>query len=753
MERRQITITGVVQGVGFRPFLQRLATSHGLSGWTQNGPDGVWVEIQGPPEAIAAFLHELPAAAPPQAAIAGIIVTPQPVEPPGVDGFVILPSRTSGPIQPVIPADLALCDDCAAEITDPGGRRFRYPFTNCTQCGPRYTIIASLPYDRPRTSMADFPLCPACEQEYGDTGDRRYHAQPIACPACGPHLWITGPDGRPTAEGEAALTAAVAALQAGEILALKGLGGFQLLVDARDDAAVTRLRARKRRPAKPFAVMVPSLAALAPLADIDAAAAAWLTAVSAPIVLLPRHPGGVADSVAPDNPYLGVMLPYAPLHRLLLDAFGAPVVCTSGNLSEEPLCTDNADALVRLGPIADRFLLHDRPIVRPVDDSVLRPDEASPVLLRRARGFAPLPIPLGRHLVSTVALGGHLKNTVGLSLGNQAILSQHLGDLGTLAAATLQRRTVEDLVALYAAKPERLACDQHPDYASTRLAETLAEVWELPLHRLQHHHAHVAAVMAEHGLDGPVLGLAWDGSGHGPDGTVWGGEALLCEGTAYRRVSHLRPFPLAGGEAAMRDPRRAALGLLFAAGGTTACQAAADWFPPQTRQTLTAAMASGGPFPVTSSMGRLFDAVAALLGFGACRSFEGEAAMALEFACRDGQAAPYPLPISPTEPAVADWGPLLTALQADMARGEPRDYLASRFHETLAAYALAVARLVGCGDVVLAGGCFQNRRLTTRIGAMLAEAGFRVYRAQRVPPNDGGLALGQLWLAGQAGEA
>ncbi len=745
MPRRRIQVRGVVQGVGFRPAVYRLAHAQGLSGCVWNHAEGVTIEVQGSAVAVSAFEQALQSGIPPPARVQAL-ATQDMDEIPGETGFRILASGAGTEMRPVVPPDLAVCEACAAEMDTLGERRHRYPFTNCTRCGPRYTIIESLPYDRPQTAMKAFPLCPDCAREYRDPTDRRFHAQPVACPACGPRLTLRHADGSARAEGEAALQAASVALRAGAVLALKGLGGYQLLVDATSDEAVRRLRSRKRREDKPLAVMFPDLAHLLQACEASAEETVWLTSPEAPILLLRRsEAGAVVEAVAPGNPLLGAFLPYTPLHRLLLTDVDRPLVCTSGNLSDEPMAFEDEEALGRLGGLADLFLTHDRPILRPVDDSVLRVDGDGPTLLRRARGFAPLAVPLALKGPCVLALGAHQKNTIALLKGGELIMSQHLGDLTSPDGADLLARTVEDLLAFFGARPERLACDLHPDYASTSLAERLAAEWEIPLVRVQHHHAHGAACAAERGLKGPVLALAWDGTGLGIDGTLWGGEALRIEGSTFERVGHLRPFPLPGGEAAVREPRRSACGLLWATRGEAAPPpdlAAAfdgpDW------ALLQAMLAKGLHSPVTSSIGRLFDAVAALVGLQARRGFEGQAAMALEFAAGERAASPYPWEI---KEGIADPTLLVEAVLSDLAAGREAAFVAARFHAALADLALAWARLGGLADVVLSGGCFQNALLTARVRARLSGAGFRVHRHHLFPPNDGSISLGQAAVA------
>lgn len=740
MPRARVLVAGVVQGVGFRPFVYRLAQDHGLGGWVLNRPDGVVAEVEGPGAALGAFLVALRAEAPAPARIRSVTVREVPEE--GEGTFVIRPSDGGTDTRPSVPADLALCPACARELDDPADRRHGYAFTNCTYCGPRFTIIEGLPYDRPRTSMKDFPLCPACRAEYEDPRDRRFHAQPVACPVCGPRLGLCGPKGEPR-DGDP-LEEAVRALLGGQILALKGLGGFQLLADATSARAVARLRERKQREEKPFAVMFPHWAALEEACQVSPGERALLASPEAPILLLVRRAAGSIDPrVAPGNPRLGAFLPYTPLHRLLLGGVGRPLVCTSGNLSDEPMCHREAEALERLGGIADLFLVHDRPILRPVDDSVARLDAHGPTLLRRARGYAPLAHPVAHGGPPVLALGAHQKSTICLLDRGQAVVSQHLGDLHTADGAELLARTVEDFLRFFALEPGILACDLHPDYASTRLGERLAREWGRPLARVQHHHAHVAALAAELGLEGPQFGLAWDGTGLGSDGTLWGGEGILAAGAAFARIAHLKPFPLPGGDRAARDPGRSALGLLWAVTGSL--EGGEAWGD---LGVIRSMLERGLNSPLTSSVGRLFDAVAALTGIRGARGFEGQAASALEYAaqgCEDEGTYPWALDTGPV--LVADPAPLVEALLRDRTRGVAPERCARRFHRALADLALAMARAGNREQVLLTGGCFQNALLTRLVREALAREGFQPLSPEAFPPNDGAISLGQAAVA------
>jgi hydrogenase maturation protein HypF len=669
-------------------------------------------------------------------------------------GFQIRASSESSRVSPTLPADLATCQDCIDEFRSRAERRYDYPFTNCTRCGPRYSIVQALPYDRPRTSMHEFPLCADCEREYRDPLDRRFDAQPIACPRCGPHLELLV-GGRSHAVGAAALEGAARELRAGRILALEGLGGFQLLVDAGCDEFVQRLRQRKHRDDKPLAVMFSSLAELRRFAEVDELEAEALSSSAAPILLVRRREGSaLANAIAPGNPMLGALLPTTPLHHLLLGAVGRPVVCTSGNMSEEPMCTEPSDALEKLDNVADAFIVHNRRIVRPIDDSVARVVRGRLRLLRRARGYAPLPVARIQSSRTLLGVGAHLKSSIALAVGGQVVMSQHLGDLDGPENIALFERTIDDLTRFFDAKVDAIACDLHPDYASTRIAEKLSESWGKPLVRVQHHHAHVAACIAEHGLRSAVLGLAWDGTGYGADGTIWGGEALICHGATFDRFASLRSFPLPGGDRAAREPRRAALGLLHELGGPElALREAGRWFSETELATLLRAIPAGVNAPRTSSMGRLFDAVAALLGLFSVCTFEGQAAMALEHcamqAC-DQEA--YPFPLIQGAPRLADWGPLIHAIIDDRQCGVAASVIARRFHNSLVELALAIVEGAAIGQVVLTGGCFQNALLSSELSDRLERRHYEVHEPLQVPANDGGIALGQVLIVAASEE-
>jgi hydrogenase maturation protein HypF len=746
-ERIEVAIEGSVQGVGFRPFIYRLAADFGLSGWVTNTPDGVLLEAEGESASLLAFLVRIQDDKPAHAAIRTLRTRPLPPHEKPSEGFQILPSASRGaPTAEILP-DVATCPACLHEIMDPSDRRFGYPFTNCTHCGPRFTIIEALPYDRRNTTMRAFTLCPRCRAEYDDPLDRRFHAQPTACPDCGPHLAFWSRNGEPTARREEALRAAADLVRSGGIVAVKGIGGFHLLADARDARVIRGLRTRKGRQAKPFAVMFPDIASVRSSCALSPAEEALVVSAAAPIVLLARTGAStVCAETAPGNPTIGALLPYSPLHHLLLRDLGFPVVATSGNLSEDPICIDERDALHRLAGIADAFLVHDRPIRRPCDDSVARVVSDGVILLRRARGFAPRPVRLGSApLRPILAVGAHQKSAVALLVGANAVISQHLGDLATRQSLEAFEQAVGSLRELYPGTVPEIACDLHPGYFSTQFARDQGG----RVRPVQHHYAHVASCMAEHGLEGEILGVAWDGTGFGTDGTSWGGEFLVTGGGGFRRAATFRTFPLPGGDSASREPRRAAIGLLFEMLGDAAFTrteiASVAAFTDAERGLLRQAVARPSLAPRTSSVGRLFDAVASILGIAQRTSFEGEAAMALEHAAA-GDGTPYPFTIAPPDAdgcMVVDWEPMIREILADP--GVPASAVSGRFHATLTAIIAGIAERTHQERVALSGGCFQNALLLGRTVHALRRLGARPYWQAQVPPNDGGIALGQLY--------
>ena len=713
VERRRIRVRGVVQGVGFRPFVHRVATREGLGGRVWNDGDGVVVEVEGPRAALAAFARALEGEAPPLARISSVVSEPVPTA--GDRAFAVVASHGGGR-SALVPPDVATCDDCLRELFDPADRRYRYPFVNCTNCGPRLTIVVRVPYDRPNTTMARFPLCADCRREYEDPADRRFHAEPIACPVCGPRLSLPLED-------------AVAALRDGAIVAVKGLGGYHLACDATSEPAVARLRERKGREEKPLAVMAADPFALADPTDEELV---LLRSPARPIVLVRRRDDApVALSVAPGTPWLGLMLPYTPLHHLLAADTGLPLVMTSGNRTDEPIAFDDDEARRRLGDVADLFLAHDRPIHRRCEDSVVR----AGFPMRRSRGHAPsslaLPVALERPLV---AAGAELKSTFCVARGGEAFVSSHLGDLTGEAAHAAFRHDLVLWLDMLGVEPAAIACDLHPDYLSTRWA------WEqgLPVVEVQHHHAHAAACLAEHGQTGPALAVVLDGTGYGPDGTIWGGEVLRCDLVGFERVGHLEPLPLPGGEAAVREPWRVAAAGLERAGRPVPWE---RW--ELVRQSLAVNA------PLSSGAGRLFDACSALLGVRERISYEGQAAIELEHLAGAVPAAAYPCSV---EDGVIHGGELLAAAYDDLAAGRPRAEIAAAFHEGVAAVfatACAEAGETGtvCKTVALSGGCMQNLRLLASLRARLERMGFRVLTHGAVPPNDAGVSYGQAAVA------
>ena len=754
--RCRILIEGVVQGVGFRPFVYRLAQTHRLSGSVRNGQLGVLIDAEGDRDAITRFIDELGARAPATARIRRITVTWVPPAPPDGEPFRIDTSSGVGESTLFPAPDLATCGLCVAEMSDPENRRYAYPFLNCTECGPRYTIIRALPYDRERTSMASFSMCPACRAEYESVRDRRFHAEPTACPACGPHLTLLDAEGSVLAVVDP-LQESVAALLGGRIVAVKGLGGYHLACDATAPDAVDQLRQRKAREAKPLAVMVASVAAARQLCKVSAAEAALLESAARPIVLLDRRPvpggGEIAGAVAPRLRHLGLMLPYTPLQHLLLEGIGRPLVMTSGNRSDEPIAFEDADARVRLRGIADLFLVHDRPIEVRCDDSVARVVSRGPLVLRRSRGYVPLAIPLPCEASEPIlACGGELKSVFALVRGRDAFLSQHLGDLGDDRAYRAFTDAIAHLQRVLELLPRVVAHDLHPDYRATVYARSLDGVRRVPV---QHHHAHIASCLADNGVDARVIGVAWDGTGFGTDGHVWGGEFLLADLEEFERVGSFQEVAMPGGEAAVREPWRMAAAFLQAAYGEAMTRLdlalvrrldAAAW------RRLSRAAERGLNAPPTSSAGRLFDAVASLLGLRDRVDFEAQAAMELEALAEPEADRLFDVGLQDREGRVVVGTPdIVRGVVEDLLNGAPPERIASRFHATMANVIVEVCRLLGhrsgIDRVALSGGVFQNIRLLHLAIEGLGRAGFEVYTHHQVPPNDGGLALGQAAIA------
>lgn len=748
----RVRVRGLVQGVGFRPFVHRLALRHQLAGWVRNASGAVEVALEGEPTAIEDFLAELWLEAPPLAQIDEVGV--ECVAPEGLAGFVIEVSAQEPGRRLPVPPDVAICPACERELNDPGNRRYRYPFITCTDCGPRYTVIERLPYDRERTTMRAFTQCPACAREYHTPGDRRHHSETNSCPDCGPSVWLeAGAVGQVSATGEAAIRQTAALLRCGEIVALRGFGGYHLACDATSATAVSELRRRKRREAKPFAVMVQSLADARALVLISDAEAALLERRERPVVLLEaRRFNGIAPEVAPGLKSLGVMLPSTPLHLLLLQATGCPLVMTSGNLSDEPIATGNSEARRRLGVIADAFLMHDREILSRTDDSVLRMAGGDPVYLRRSRGYAPLPMRLPIETpVPLLAVGPHLKNTFTLAQGGAAWVSPHIGDLENVEGLEHFRHALAVYRRLFRVDPVAVVHDLHPGYLSTRIAEEMALPTTIAV---QHHHAHIAAVMAEHGVTTPVIGVAYDGTGYGTDSTVWGAEILRADLTEFTRLAHLRSAPLPGGELAARQPWRCALGYAsLDPSAATLFEPTLRGIPPTELALARRQLEARLNTPMASSMGRLFDAAAAVLGIRQVSAYEGQAAMELEALAGNRVGSEFHCPIEPdgAVPWQIDPLPLLAWLARRRAqRGSVAD-LAADFHESVARLTeqmvMRAVEQAGLTTVALGGGVFQNARLLTSLRSRLEHHGLRVLTPRQLSPNDGAVSYGQAAVA------
>ncbi|MGO9481690.1 MAG: carbamoyltransferase HypF [Candidatus Kryptoniota bacterium] len=763
--RLHIDLHGAVQGVGFRPFVYRLALEMALNGWVFNSSRGISIEVEGEKHLLDEFVTRLVKEKPPRAYVQGMETSF--LDSVGYKVFEIRESSSDGEKNTLVLPDIAACPECVAEIFDKNNRRYLYPFTNCTSCGPRFSIIESLPYDRPNTTMKNFEMCENCRREYENPLDRRFHAQPNACPGCGPHLELWNSNGVILSSSHDALLQTSEAIRAGKIVAIKGLGGFQFLVDARNEEAVKLLRTRKHREEKPFALMYPSLSHLKNDCRISEVEERILLSPEAPIVLLKREKPettDIAPSVAPLNPCLGAMLPYTPLHHILMRDLCFPMVATSGNNSDEPICTDEYEALDKLGEIADVFLVHDRPIERHVDDSVVRVMAGRVQVVRRARGYAPFPIELSSELrtensETILAVGGHLKNTIAVNSGSNIFVSQHVGDLSTQEAFRAFEKVTRDFQTLYEVSPKIIAHDAHPDYQSTQFAQKL----EGEKVGVQHHLAHVASCMAENRLCGEVLGVSWDGTGYGEDGTIWGGEFLKTDGAVYDRSAAFRSFRLPGSSASVREPRRTALGLLYEIFGSGLFQMKdiepVKAFKPEALSILKKMLEISLNSPLTTSAGRLFDAVSSIVGLRQLVNFEGQGAMEMEFALEKIESdETYDFDIvendrqktdgrSYYEPAfIINWEPMVKEILLDKSHGASTGLISAKFHNTLVEMIVDIAERSGQERIVISGGCFQNKYLTERTVCRLTEKGFKPYWHQRVPPNDGGISLGQLFV-------
>jgi hydrogenase maturation protein HypF len=792
MQGLRIHITGIVQGVGFRPFVHNLARRYDLNGWVRNTSAGVDIEVTGEPEVLDSFIQSLRDEAPPLSHIDQFITSFGPAN--AFSSFKIIHSEAvEGAFQPISP-DVAICEDCLRELFDPHDRRYRYPFINCTNCGPRFTIIKDIPYDRPKTTMAPFRMCPECEREYNDPGDRRFHAQPVACPVCGPSVWLENPHGRPLTtdgqssqviglpgpQGEDAIQKARAMIRQGKILAVKGLGGFHLACDATNLQAVFELRTRKLRVDKPFALMMPDLETIEQHCQVEHAERELLLSAARPIVLLRRKPGSIiAKEAAPNQDWLGVMLPYTPLHYLLMEKnAGMPeaLVMTSGNLAEEPIATDNDDARRRLESLADAFLLHNRDIYLRCDDSVVRvfdeqhqseivkqnlvnANHKSVYPIRRSRGYAPYPVKLPREVPAILACGPELNNTFCITNKNYAFLSQHIGDMENYETLESFSQGIEHFERLFRVRPEAIACDLHPNYLATRYALQRAQRENLPIFSIQHHHAHIAACMAEYGLDGssPVIGIAFDGTGYGEDGAIWGGEILISDYKGYQRPMHMEYFPLPGGDAAIKKPARTALGLLWSLGfdwdDRLAC---VSEFSDEERLILRRQLERKLNTPLTSSVGRLFDAAAALAGVRQEVNYEAQAAIEFEALVDPTETGSYPFELDTSKTCrehnrSVRVRSMYEALMGDVLSGVPIPKISARFHNSLAEVVRASSESIrsetNINEVMLSGGVWQNITLLRRTLSLLRAGGFDVYIHRKVPANDGGLSLGQAVIA------
>ena len=749
ISRIYIVIRGAVQGVGFRPFIYNLAKKMNLKGYVLNSSSGVYIEAEHEKKFLNDFVLKIEKEKPVLSVITGLEFSF--LDPVGYRNFEIRKSENNDTISAFILPDIATCDKCKKELLDPLNRRYRYPFINCTNCGPRFSIIEALPYDRPNTSMKSFKMCDRCRKEYENPGDRRFHAQPIACPECGPHLELWDAYGNIISSKGDALKLTAVKINEGEIIALKGLGGFQLIADASNEKTIKLLRERKQREEKPFALMFYDIESVKKICEVTLFEERLLKSPESPIVLLKRKyyenkKNIISDLVAPNNPYLGIMLPYTPLHLLLMDALQKPVIATSGNISEEPMCIDNYEALERLGGIADFFLMHNRPIVRHVDDSIVRVIMGKEMVMRRARGYAPLPVKIQNDKSNDVilAVGGHLKNTIALKVNENIFISQHIGNLSTTESFRTFTNVIEDFKKLYRVQPDKIVSDKHPEYLSTKFAESSS----IPFSDVQHHFAHIASCREENQINGRTLGVSWDGTGFGEDKTIWGGEFFISDENYYSHLAQMRKFCLPGGEAAVKEPRRSALGMLYSIFGDEIFEEKFELISGNfdkkeiiiLRQMLNKNLNS----PLTSSIGRLFDAAASTLNLGNFNNYEGQAAMNLEFSADSHTESYYPFEILKKEIFIIDWHPFIKSLLNDKSNNISVNIISTKFHNTLARIILSITEISDEEKVVLSGGCFQNALLLQKSTELLQHNGFKVYCHQRIPPNDGGLSLGQI---------
>lgn len=744
IERLKIIIRGAVQGVGFRPFVYRLATEMNLKGYVFNSSRGVFIEVEGSSETLKKFLLRLEKEKPPISIIQSLEF--QILDVIGYKEFEIRKSEKEEEITTLILPDIATCKDCLRELFDPDDRRYLYPFINCTNCGPRFTIIEMLPYDRPLTSMKNFKMCPDCEREYHNPEDRRFHAQPIACPECGPHIELWNENGHKISEKENCYPLVCELINSGKIIAIKGLGGFHLIVNAADDIAVKELRKRKHREEKPFALMFPDIETVKKICEVNELEERLLLSPESPIVLLRKKSSyelKISEYVAPDNPYLGIMLPYTPLHHIIMRFLGKPIIATSGNLSEEPICIEENEALNRLNGIADYFLVHNRPILRHCDDSIARIIHNREFIIRRARGYAPLPYLIDDELGDNlIAVGGHLKNTIALKKGNQVFISQYIGDLSTLESFNAFKRTLGDFQNLYETNEAKFVGDLHPDYISTKYLKDQSKDYKL----IQHHLSHIAACKLENGVKGEALGVSWDGTGYGFDGSIWGSEFFLIDDENFEHIGQFRKFYLPSGEKAIKEPKRTLAGILYEIYGSDILNSAIlrSKFNETELKLIVNQIDKKINSPECVSTGRLFDAVSSLIGITDYSNFEGQAAMKLEFSIEKGVDEHYEFEFLKNEIIKINWEKIITGIIRDIEYGIQKSKIATKFHNTLTEIIVEFAKYTNQKKILLSGGCFQNVYLLERTIERLKQEFFQVYWHQRIPTNDGGISFGQI---------
>ncbi len=750
MKRLQIKIQGTVQGVGFRPFVYRIAKDRNLKGFIKNSPEGVLIEIEGKKEDLESFIFNLKMKKPPLSEYSFFEI--KEIDLKDDKDFLILKSEEKGEKIAFILPDLAICEECLKEIFDSKNRRFNYPFTNCTNCGPRFSIIQNIPYDRKNTTMKIFNMCPECKKEYENPLDRRFHAQPNACPICGPYVYLVNCEGKFICEKEEAIEKTVQFLKKGKIIALKGIGGFQLLTNALSDECVLELRRRKKRDEKPFAIMFKDIEHVKKYAFISEIEEKILLSPSSPILIVKAKKGTfLSKYCAPDNPYIGVMIPYTPLHHLIMSKVDFPLICTSGNLTEEPIAFKNKEALLRLKDIADYFLLHNRPIERYIDDSVCKVINKKLVIIRRARGYAPMPFILKKVLPQILALGPYLKNTIAISKFNRIIVSQHIGDLDNEKSFNAFKKVIEDFKKLFEFKPEIIACDAHPEYLSTKYGEEISKKENIPLIKVFHHHAHIASCMIENEIEEKVLGVAWDGTGYGRDGKIWGGEFLICDFKDFERFATFREFGLLGGDKAIKEPRRSAIGVLYEIYGEGVFDM--DFEPLKSlsgaeKKIFKSAYKKNLSIFKTTSVGRLFDALSSILGLRQRITFEGQSAMMLEWIAEDYKGnlnSFYDFEIRKSECYVIDWVPLFKGIIEDLKSKREKSFIAYKFHLTLSEIIKKISEISGDYKVLLSGGVFQNKLLKELVFKKIK--GRKVFMHSKIPPNDGGISVGEVIVA------